>query len=503
MSMAAWQREVAVHAGSEGLKVAQILAVLWVCGCTADRSQGAPDPRVAEVLSHARQHLDEWKVPGLAVAIVADGELLAAEGVGLRELGGYEVMDGDTIFRVGSLSKLVTGVLALQEAEAGRLDLGAPASAALEDLSLADPEALSSFSLQDLLGHGSGLQSSGVPNSCGTEADDLERVVAERAPGWDLWTPPGTLYNYANPGYVLVGTAVQRSAGQPFESLALERVLEPAGMERVSYQPDEVVALGNVAVGHSIDFPTGELTMVRELEERACTASFPSGGLMTSARELGRLVEVLLGQAEPWLNTESSESLTSGGWEFSESAGYNHGLLRTSYREHVAWHHGGTVGGYLATMWVLPEEELGVVVLANSDHATVYPAQPWSKPTDLVAIEVLDTFLGLEPATYQPTVRELEDWGGRYAGRYLSEFDWGELEVRREGETLWLEELDTGQVRELWPYSRDRFQYAYTAGSDGRTLHATMKFQQSADGRTEWLISPYGIARRVPADGHR
>lgn len=492
-----------MYAGCEGLRVAQILVVLGVCGCAAEPSDVPPDPRVADVLSYARSHLEEWKVPGLAVAIVEDGELLVAEGVGLQELGGYDVIDGDTIFRVGSLSKLVTGVLALQEVEAGRLDLSAPANVALDDLSLADPDALASFSLQDLLGHGSGLQSPGVPNSCGTETEDLERVVEERAPSWDLWTPPGTLYNYANAGYVLVGTAVQRSSGQPFETLSHDRVLGPAGMERVSYQPDEVVALGNVAVGHSIDFPTGELTMVRELEERACTASFPSGGLMASAAEMGRLVEVLLGEAEPWLSADSYAELTSGGWAFSESTGYNHGLLRTSYRDHVAWNHGGTVGGYLATMWVLPEDDLGVVVLVNSDHATVYPAQPWSKPTDLVAIEVLDTFLGLEPATYQPTIRELDDWDGRYAGRYRSDYDWGELEVRREGETLLLEELDTGQVRELWPYSRDRFQYAYTAGSDGRTLHATMKFQQSADGRTEWLISPYGIARRVPADRHR
>lgn len=470
------------------------LAGLFVlAGCGTE----APDPRFQHALQWTEARLAEWNVPGAAVAVVEDGELRHVAGVGLRELGRPEAVGPDTVFRVGSLSKLVTGVLTVRAVQDGLLDPEAPAAAALPGLSLADPDALSSFTLGHLLSHGSGLQSPGVPNSCGTEPEDLDQVLEERVPDWDLWVPPDTLWNYSNGNYLLVGTALREATGEHFEDLARDELFGAAGLTRATYQPDEVRAAGDWAMGHVLHGDSRRLEGFRDLDDRACTASFSTGGLMASARDMGRVMELLLSGGSPWLDPDGMELLTGGGWAFSDTVAYNHGLLRTEYRDHRAWQHGGTVGGYLATMWLLPDDGLGVLVLVNADHAVTWPPEPRSRPPDRLAARFLDTFLGLPESPWEDNTRPVEEWG-RYEGTYRSDFDWGTLTVALEGEALVLTEDDATR-RELVPYSRDRFQFPRPSSSDARTLYEGVKFVQE-DERTEWLQSGRGIARRVEED---
>lgn len=471
-----------------------LLAGLWLLvGCGAE----APDPRFQHALQWTEEHLAEWNVPGAAVAVVEEGELRHVAGVGFRQLGRPEAVGPDTVFRVGSLSKLVTGVLTVRAVQDGLLDPEAPASEALPGLSLADPEALSSFTLGHLLSHGSGLQSPGVPNSCGTEPEDLDQVLEERVPDWDLWVPPDTLWNYSNGNYLLVGTALREATGEHFEDLVRAELFDALGLDRATYQPEEVWAGDNWAMGHVFHADTRRLEGFRDLDDRACTASFSTGGLMASARDMGRIMELLLSGGAPWLDAEGMGQLTSGGWAFSETAAYNNGLLRTEYREHRAWQHGGTVGGYLATMWLLPDEGLGVLVLVNADHSLVVPPEPRARPPDRLAARFLDTFLGLEESQWEDNTRPVEEWG-RYVGTYRSEHDWGTLTVALEEGTLVLTE-DDGTRRELLPYSRDRFQFPRPSSSDTRTLYEGVKFVQEGE-RTEWLQSGRGIAGRVEED---
>ena len=473
--------------------------------CTSPGATGAQaanedlDPRLAAALDEASAAILEWNVPGAAITVVDHGEV-SAVGLGVREYGDPLPVGPDTLFRIGSISKMFTGALALQQVEEGNLDLDAPASDVLGDLELRGPWSFDDITLRQLLSHSSGLQGTGVPDTCDTDRDALERVLTERSADWSLWSPPGALYNYANGGFGLSGLAVQRASGENFLDLAQQRLLDPAGMETATYDADEASA-GDHALGYTMDMETGRPMYEWDMYSRACGAIWPSGALIASARDMGQLASVLLDEGDPWLSPEGFYTMTHEGWAFSESSSYGFGVQRTSYRGHVGYTHSGAIWGYLALIWVLPEDDLAVVVMVNADHRVVTPPEPWTTPTQLITRMVLDRYLGLDNEPFDSSVRPVEDWG-RYVGTYQASNAWGTLWVElRDGELV-LHRLGLGDVKTLIPYSKDSFHYAYS-GSDGRSYYQGISFQEGEDGQIAWLVSRAAVARRAgePAAG--
>ncbi len=469
-----------------------VLLVVLVAGCRApEASAVAPvDPRFAELCAWTEARMAEWSVPGVAIAVVEDGEVRHVAGLGVRQWGRPEPVTPDTLFRIGSVSKMFTGMLVAEEVVAGRLDLGAPASDALGGVSLAEPGALDGLTLLQLSSHTSGIQSTDFPRTCDTDRDALEPALAEMATDWALWTPPDELYHYANQGYALLGLAAQRSAGAPFADLA-QRLLDAAGMTTATYDWGEAFR-GEFATGHTMNLATGEPLAYRSMSERACVASYPSGGLMASASDMAGALRVLVHGGEGWVTPEAWALLTTEGYARTETSGYGFGLQGASYRGYPGLTHHGSVGGYFAMQWTVPSEGLGVMVLVNADHTVVEPPIPWSKPTQRIMERALDTFLGLEPEERESSVRPVEDWG-RYVGLYHSDFDLGDVTIALDGDTLLYADADG--VVPLAPYSRDSFNYAVPR-DDGRTSYVGVSFAEGTADTITWLVTDTGIARR-------
>lgn len=458
-----------------------------------------PDPPPTVVSDDARFHalvdwtaarLVEWDVPGAAIAVVEDRSLRHLAGIGVRTRCGGEGVGVDTRFRAGSLSKLFTGMLAAQAAVDGRLDLAAPAGAALGGLTLAPPDSPDDFTVLQLLSHTSGLQSTGLPLACEVDPTALAPTLAALAPEWNQWVPAGELHHYANEGYALAGLAVERAGGAPFAEQA-QALFDAAGMEGATYDWERAAAEAP-STGHSFDPATRELVAYRGLDERACVASYPSGGLVASVTDLGRAAEVLLRDGEGWVSEAAWTLVTTEG--VTDTSGYGFGLQNTSYRGWPGRMHHGSVGGWLAMLWTVPSEGLGVVVLVNADHAVTDPPEPWSKPTQRIMARALDTFLGLWPEERASTVRPTAEWA-RFAGTYRSAFALGEVRVGFDGETLLLRRPD--EVRPLRPYSADSFLAPYRK-SDGRLGWEGVSFVDGADGEVRWLVTGEGIAERAP-----
>ncbi|MFN7145542.1 MAG: serine hydrolase domain-containing protein, partial [Myxococcota bacterium] len=253
-------------------------------------------PRFSALVAWTEARMEEWHIPGAAIAVVEGGELRHVAGLGVRRWGFPERVTPDTRFRVGSLSKMVAGALAAEEIAAGRLSLDAPAADVLGDVTLGTGS-LADLTLLQLASHQSGLQTIGLPNRCDPDPALLADELRDLAPDWALWTPPGELYNYSNQGYSLLGLAVERSAaswsgGATYPELAA-RLFEQSGMTTATYDWVEAFA-GNHATGHTMDLATGRPERYRTLDERACVASFPSGGLMASVTDIGHAVEMLV-----------------------------------------------------------------------------------------------------------------------------------------------------------------------------------------------------------------
>ncbi|MFT4975669.1 MAG: CubicO group peptidase (beta-lactamase class C family) [Myxococcota bacterium] len=478
-----------------------MIAVLFA-GCLASPEPTTTsdlDPRIQQVLWWTQISMRGWQVPGVAIGVLEDGELTEAWGLGVRQRGHSAPITPQTRFRIGSLSKMFTASALLQLDAAGALSLDAPADAALSGVALLEPDALGQVSLRQLLSHSSGLQTTGLPNTCDVEAAGFEDTLDERSPDWVFWSEPDQFFNYANTGYALAGFAAQTASGQPFAELITETVFEPAGLDRTTYFREEAEEDGDFAIGHSIDVVTGEVVEYQDFSARYCAARFPSGGVISNIEDLGRFAAILMAGGGPGLDEAAFGEMTGTGWDFSETSRYGLGLQVTRYHDHPTLFHTGSLDGFQSLLWLLPDDGLGIIVLVNSDHTIGGVAAPWSKPTHRIAEYIAQVYLDDVPLALRdpPTLIPQDQWAERYVGTYRSEHDWGTVEIaEQDGDLVLISEEDGTEL--LQPYSADTFTIP-TIGSDGRTYYPTLQFEvEDEDDQATWIFSSSGIAQRQP-----
>ena len=199
---------------------------------TVDSAPGAPQQsadelRFRDLLDVYRAQLDAAGVPGGALAIIRDGELAFAEGVGVRRQGSDESVDADTLFRVASTSKVVTAATLMALSEDGLVDLNAPITDYIPELSLLPPHDPSTIAVEHLLSHSAGIPDYFHLFECDATPGALARFFADR-PNLTQWSPSGRLHNYSNLGYSLAALVAESASGQTFAALVEDRILRRA-----------------------------------------------------------------------------------------------------------------------------------------------------------------------------------------------------------------------------------------------------------------------------------
>ncbi len=313
----------------------------------------------------ARQH----RVPGATLAIGFGDELLDfATGVVNAHTGVRTTPD--SIFQIGSNTKLFTTTLVMQLVDAGQVALDDPVTSHLTGFSLADRDAASEITVRHLLTHTSGIQGDDF-EGFGRGDEAIERFVASLA-GIDLVHRPGEMWSYCNTGFIVAGRLAEVLTGIPYHRLVRERICGPLGLTRTAILLEDMIA-HRCAVGHVRGRNGGVMvppTVVMEY------AHAPAGSRTTAtAAELVRFVHMHLGgglgtDGAPMLSGESVRAmqevqvsrpptsnapLTQGlGWLMEEWDG-----------KRVIGHDGGTIG-QLSFLQALPDEGLVVTLLTNS-----------------------------------------------------------------------------------------------------------------------------------------
>ncbi len=332
-----------------------------------------------------------WGVPGIAVAVVTDGDQVHAQGFGSRDRRTGDRVRPDTVFHLASVSKTVVATAAFRMAEAGLLDLDAPVADVLTDLTWADPRA-ARITPRQLLSHTSGL---GDVSDYGwhepqTDDEALARF-AERVAGWQLTSDPGEKFAYSNAGYELVGHLLARVADAPFEAVMADQALCPAGMFASTFLPgnvpDRYAARGHVCPD------ARALDGIRPYTRQHA----PSSSLHADANDLGLWMAVHLGQGAGVLEPATHEELWRPQVESDWGAFYQrmaHGWFHGSHRDRPTLAHSGEDPGFDSVLVLLPEEGLGVAVLVNANTAPIHG----------IAMGLLDVLLGEEPTDPVPPV---------------------------------------------------------------------------------------------------
>jgi CubicO group peptidase (beta-lactamase class C family) len=326
-------------------------------------------------------------LPGLAVGLVVDGDLVWSKGYGVRDLTSNAPVDADTVFRIGSITKTFTADAALQLRDAGRLSLDEPASRWLPELAdVVYPTADSApITLRALLTHTSGLPRLGNFEYTDPKRAPTEQEITASLRGLPMQRAAGVESEYSNLGVALAGIAVGRAAGMPYRDYVSGYLLRPLGMTSTVWDR-EAVPEARLATAYSLD----EKGAPKRVEHWRLGASEGAGGIYSSVHDMARWVAMHLqampprDDADGWpvkratlreamtihegveLQVKSTSPLDvrAGGVGFAWHA------IQDCDLDDVVWHNGGT-DGYSAMLAMAPTRGVAIIALTNLQPAPI------------------------------------------------------------------------------------------------------------------------------------
>jgi len=342
----------------------------------------------------------EWRVPGLAVAVVQNGETAFIGSFGFRDVEAELRVTRDTQFQIMSVSKPFTAAGLAVLVNERQVDWKLPLREYLPEFRLHDPFASDRVTVLDVLCHHSGLPRH---DWVWLPGDVPAAQLLAKLRHLELSADIRTAFQYSNLGYVIASIVVERVTGQCWPEFMRARLLDPLRME-ATFTAEELTATVDAAVPYIVN---GDW---RQRSEFWPVQAVAAGGMSTSIASLSNLLTFHLGQGafegrqilSPHLIRELQKPrVYIGPSEFAEYGDLHYGLgLRTHrYRgERVVWHGGGWTGTN-ALMMLLPDRAVGVAVLANLGMLPLFAPQ-------ILANYVFDRVCGREPLVWFDRLRE-------------------------------------------------------------------------------------------------
>ncbi len=334
--------------------------------------------------------LEDWKIPGFAVAVVHEGQVVYRGGFGERTLGGAEVdpVDADTLFGIMSTTKAMTALSLAMLVDEGKVHWDDPVTKHLPWFALEDSYATRAVTVRDLLRH-----NAGVPNAdwLWLRGDLDTRQIIERL---RLLPPAYSLrdgFIYQNVMYQVAGEIVATASGMPWSTFVQTRIFEPLGMTR-SY-----ATLGGMRAARpdNVSTPHFEIDQrVRAIVDVPVDPVPAAGSVWSTANDMAKWMTFLLdggqvgGRAlvkpDTFGELFRSQSIVPAA-EFYPTLAltqphfttYGLGWFLQDYRGEFVAMHTGSMDGRTAILGLLPERRFGIVVLGNLDHAEFRHALMW------------------------------------------------------------------------------------------------------------------------------
>ncbi|AUX09877.1 CubicO group peptidase, beta-lactamase class C family [Halalkaliarchaeum desulfuricum] len=358
------------------LRQSSITAIMGFAGVSllSKRSAGEGDELPSILEDRVPTLLDRYDVPGAAIAVVTDGEVSWTGAYGDADRDTNRPMKPDTLCRPQSITKSLTAWGAMTLIEREQISLDTSIRECIPDAKLPDSDAWDEVTVRRLLSHTAGLPEGIYTNYApGASIPSLEEAVrgnAGAAPARPE-DPPGTTFQYSNPGYVLLELLIEEVTGQPYPAYMQTAVFEPLGMDTSTFDLDEALQSG-LATSHE---RSGEV--VEPYREAALAhgmlfatvediATFVAAGMPTvDGREPGR--DVLTSERVAELHSEEVETTGFYGYA-SDGYGLGH-LVETLPDGYRAVSHGGQGTGTWAWYHSVPETGDGIVILTNSERS--------------------------------------------------------------------------------------------------------------------------------------
>lgn len=445
-----------------------------------------PPARFAAGLMQLQRSLQAGFVPGAAVAILEGGRLAYAAGYGVRRANRTAPVTEHTLFRVGSITKMVTASAALSLVDEGRLDLAQPVTRYEPALRLRAPADPSQITMQHLLTHTSGLPDD-LTLECAVGPTALAQLLRDRA-DTPLWAPPGRVFNYSNLGYALAARVIEAVDGRPFDTVVTSRVLERGGMSDATFDT-AVARTRDYSTGHVVS-ETGGVGLTFEPNAYDCAGGHAAGYLFASVVDYAHLIETLLAGGRTMLRESSARALTGdqAATRNTPAEHYGYGFFRYPLRGETALEHGGFVLGWETSIYVLPERGTAVVLFIN--------ANPANFTVSSAARALLVSVAGLTGPSESYSTSS-STWGP-YVGTYNDPLNLGRVVVTLTGGSL---RATVSLVGGATPLQGSLTQIAgdhfYFRGGSLATQNFGVTFWRDAEAPAAYFVSRSGVAARV------
>jgi CubicO group peptidase (beta-lactamase class C family) len=303
-----------------------------------------------DVFEAARAKQEEFRVPGIAIGLLQDGEE-RHEAFGVTSLDNPLDVTPDTRFQIGSISKTFTGTAAMYLVAEGLLDLDRPVRTYLPELALADTAAAEGVTLRHVLAHTGGWVGDYFDDT--GWGDDAVALYVERMRTLPQLTPLGELWSYNNSGFAIAGRVIEVVAGEPFEAVVKRLVFDPLDLSSSTYWPWEVMT-ERFAAGHMTEDDKVRVARPWPVGRSA----HPAGGITSTTGDLLRYARLHLDPppALAPMQERQADTAEEGEWVGLTWYGENRfGTIR----------HGGGTTGQVSLLVLQPRTGFALALLTN------------------------------------------------------------------------------------------------------------------------------------------
>jgi CubicO group peptidase (beta-lactamase class C family) len=354
--------------------VSLLLAFLSV-GALPTGAQQKPHLDLDRFTAYAANALKQWNVPGMAIAVIKDDQIVFAKGFGVRELGESTPVDEHTLFAIGSCTKAFTAAALAMLVDEGKLRWDDPVTKYLPWFQMYDPYVTREMTVRDLLSHHSGLQTFGGDLIWYHSTYDRNEVI-RRVRFLKPTSSFRSKFGYQNIMFLAAGMVVQAVTGKSWDDFVRERLFLPLGMQDTNTSIQALKPGGNFAAPHNER--DGKLRVISY-----CNADniAPAGAINSSVSDLAQWIRLQLDrglyQGKQLFSGAASREMWSAQTvmpvsEQAERLGthfqaYGLGWVLNDYNGRKLVSHSGGLDGMISQVGLMPEENLGVVILTNSE----------------------------------------------------------------------------------------------------------------------------------------
>jgi len=380
-------------------------------------------PKVADAITLLDLWIDEQlayqQLPGLALGVVYDQQLIWAKGYGFSDLEQQTAVSPSTLFRIGSVTKVFTATAILQLRDAGKLSLDDPITRHLPEFEIQKPfPDAPAITIWNLLTHTAGLPREGAfPYWTDHEFPTRDELVAATASQTLIYSP-GTQYKYSNLGVSLLGAIIERVSAQSYQDYVTEHIFKPLGMTSSSVDPT-IEQSASLAKAYMRRRPDGSRQAMDYYEVRGMAAM---GSIVSTIEEMAKFAALNTRQGNSTadgeiLTTRTMREMHRPQWVYSSWSSAMGLGFRIAPRDGVnTVSHGGWIGDHRAHLLMVPDKKLAVVALTNAGDASPYT----------FSFEALDLIGAAIAAGSETPIEEVQPdpaWD-RYLGLYSDPWGW-------------------------------------------------------------------------------